>query len=196
MPFLRGLAYLSAGALEPAAAQFRATLDVSSSFLPAAFYLGACFAAGGRDEQAVGAWQTSLATEADARIIFDVLVDALLRLQDGQESMAVIAEARERWPDDDTFLPRLAVAQNLAGQAGSALDTLDRYLERHPRDTDAITLALRILYDAHAAGRSVRAGADDGALATSLAGMYKTGGGTNPALIDRWVTAIRKPVKR
>jgi VWFA-related protein len=191
--FLKGVALFATGELEPAATQFRNAVRASSEFLPAAFYLGACYAAGGQDEQAVGAWQTSLISESDARIIFDVLSDALLRLQDGAQSASIIQEARERWPDDDLFLPRLAVAQNLAGEPAKSLDTLDGYLERHPDDSAAMMLVLRILYDAHAAGRVVRGVAEDTALATKVAEMYKGAGGANAALLDRWVLYIKQP---
>ena len=112
--FLKGLGLFGMGALEPAAAQFRASLDAAPDFLPAAFYLGACYAAGGRDREAVGAWQATLITESDARIIYDVLGDALLRLQDGDEAASILAEAREKWTDDDRFVPRLAASEACA----------------------------------------------------------------------------------
>ncbi|MDO8834029.1 MAG: hypothetical protein Q7V01_00455, partial [Vicinamibacterales bacterium] len=194
--FLTGLALFARGELEAAAAAFRASADVSSGFLPAAFYLGACYAAGGRDGQAVGAWQTALVSEADARIIFDVLADALLRLGDGQESLAVINEARERWPDDDTLLPRLAAARSLTGEAGPAIDTIESYLGRHPEDLDTIMLGVRILHDAHAAGRVVRGAIDDAALATHLAQRYRAAGGQHADRLDRWVAFIRQPAGR
>jgi tetratricopeptide (TPR) repeat protein len=194
--FLKGVALFANGELEPAATQFRNAVRASSEFLPAAFYLGACYAAGGQDEQAVGAWQTSLISESEARIIFDVLADALLRLQDGAQSASVIQEARERWPDDDLFLPRLAVAQNLAGEPAKSLDTLDGYLERHPDDSAAMMLVLRILYDAHAGGRVVRGAAEDTALAIKVAEMYKGAGGPNAALLDRWVLFIKQPAAK
>lgn len=194
--FLTGLALFARGELEAAAAAFRASADVSSGFLPAAFYLGACYAAGGRDEQAVGAWQTALVSEAEARIIFDVLADALLRLGDGQESLAVITEARERWPDDDTLLPRLAAARSLTGETGSALDTIETYLGRHPEDLDTIVLGLRILYDTHAAGRVARGATADAALATTLARRYRAAGGPQADQLDRWAAFIQPPARR
>ena len=62
--------------------QFRETLRLDSEFFPAAFYLGSCYAAGGRDHEAAGAWQTSLVTESDAPFIYTLLGDALLRLRE------------------------------------------------------------------------------------------------------------------
>jgi tetratricopeptide (TPR) repeat protein len=130
--FLKGLAFFGKNELEPAAAQFRAALDAAPDFLPAAFYLGACYAAGGRDREAVGAWQTALITESDARIIYDVLGDALLRMQDGDEAASILTEARDKWMDDDRFVPRLAASGPAAKPEGriALLDAVARTLRR------------------------------------------------------------------
>jgi tetratricopeptide (TPR) repeat protein len=190
--FLKGLAQFAKGDLEPAAAQFRATLRLSNEFLPAAFYLGACYAAGGRDREAVGAWQTSLISEADARIVYDVLADALLRLKDGKRAAIVLSEARERWPADDAWLPRMAAAQILLSQRTDALATLAPYIDRHPQDVDAIFLALRLLYDARDSGTRVGTASDDAAAARKYGQMYRAAGGPDVSLVDRWVTFIAR----
>ena len=59
--FLKGLALLGRNELEAAAQEFREALRIADDFLPAAFYLGACYAAGGRDSEAVapGRWPWS-----------------------------------------------------------------------------------------------------------------------------------------
>jgi tetratricopeptide (TPR) repeat protein len=188
--FLKGLALFGMGELEPAAAQFRASLDVAPDFLPAAFYLGACYAAGGRDREAVGAWQAALITESDARIIYDVLGDALLRLQDADEAASVLTEARDKWIDDDRFVPRLAASEALRRKPREAIALLDGYIERQPSDADALLLALRLLYDARSAGGRVLSAADDIELARRYAELYKAAGGARQALVDRWVAFI------
>jgi tetratricopeptide (TPR) repeat protein len=193
--FLRGLGLFAKNQLEPAAAEFRASLRLSSDFLPAAFYLGACYAAGGKDREAVGAWQTSLVTESEARIVFDVLGDALLRLRDAGQAIAVLSEARERWPDDSTFVPRLAAAHALKQNDTEAIALLAPYLERHQDDSDALLLALRLLYDAHAAGRRVESASADAASAARFAELYRAAGGVETALVDRWVAFIRSKAR-
>lgn len=192
VPFLRGLALFARGELEQAAEQFRAALDVASDFLPAAFYLGACYAAGGRDEYAAAAWQTALNTEGDARIIYYLLADAFLRLSDGPQALAILAEARGLWPEDDLFLPRLAAAQSLTGQARPAVETLDAYLTRHPDDQETTFLALRLLYEVHVAGSSVRTKNEDADRAEALATQYRAASGPHVALADRWTAFIRR----
>ena len=190
--FLAGLALLGRGELEPAAQQFREALRIADDFLPAAFYLGTCYAAGGRDAEAVGAWQTALITEGDARIIYDVLTDALLRLGNAEQAIAIMAEVRGRWPDDDGFLPRLAVAQAMLERRGEALSTLEAYLTGHEKDAEAAALAIRLLYEAHVAGKPVRSAAGDRDLASKFRAVYRAGGGSNQALVDRWVAFILK----
>ena len=188
--FLKGLGLFGMGALEAAAAQFRASLDAAPDFLPAAFYLGACYAAGGRDREAVGAWQTALITESDARIIYDVLGDALLRLQDGDEAASVLTEARDKWLDDDRFVPRLAASEALRRKPQEAIALLDGYIARHPSDANALLLGLRLLYDARSAGGRISSAADDSDLARRYADLYKAAAGPNQALVDRWVAFI------
>jgi VWFA-related protein len=188
--FLRGIALLADGALEPAAARFRDALRTADDFLPAAFYLGTCYAAGGRDDEAVGAWQTALVAETDARIIYDVLVDALLRLEHADDAADIIEEAQARWPDESGFLPRLAVAEAMRQHREAALQKLGVHLESHPGDAESAGLAVRLIYDAHVAGGGISSPEADTALAQKYAALYRAAGGANRALIERWVAFI------
>jgi VWFA-related protein len=192
VPFLRGLALLSAGELDPAANQMREAARIADDFLPAAFFLGACYAEGGRDDEAVGAWQTALVTESDARIVYDVLTDALLRLEDAEQAVDVLDEARGHWPTDEAFLPRLAVAQAMLGRRADALATLQAYLENHQSDTEATALAIRLIYEARAAGRPVTTDEADRAAASRYGEWYRANGGRNLPLVDRWLAFIAK----
>ena len=58
--FVRGLNELQKQRYPQATAWFQVALKHASDFLGAAFYIGACHAASGRDQEAVGAWQISL----------------------------------------------------------------------------------------------------------------------------------------
>ncbi len=116
--FLSGLALYSRGELEPAAARFREALRLDSEFFPAAFYLGSCYAAGGRDQEAVGAWQLALVTESEAPFIFTLLGDALLRLREVDQALVILNEA----------------ATGVAGQSGrSGPDRIGARDERQAR---------------------------------------------------------------
>ncbi len=190
--FLKGVALLAKGQLEPAAAELRQALRIADDFLPAAFYLGACYAAGGQDVEAVGAWQTALVTEGGARIVYDVLADALLRLDQAEEAIEIINEAHARWPDDDVLLLRLAVGQAMLQRRADAVATLRPYLESHRADTEATALALRLIYDAHAAGGVIVSQEADREMAGKYAEWYREAGGQNPALVARWLAYIGK----
>jgi VWFA-related protein len=190
--FLRGLALLGKGELEPAAGQFRDALRIADDFLPAAFYLGACYAAGGRDSEAVGAWQMALITETDARIVYEVLIDALLRQGEAGQALEALTEARGRWPGDGRFTPRLAAAQVMLDRQAEALATLEDHLQRQPSDAEATALAIRLIYQAHAAGRVAKTAAADRELAAKYRELYRAAGGANQALVDRWVAFILK----
>ncbi|MDO8834616.1 MAG: VWA domain-containing protein [Vicinamibacterales bacterium] len=112
--FLRGLALFALGRIESAAVQFRAALRTSPGFMPAAFYLGGCYAAGGREEQAIDAWQMALVSGRDARVIYSALAGAWLRLGNGAQAVAVLTTARERWPADPALARQWAAARLLA----------------------------------------------------------------------------------
>jgi VWFA-related protein len=60
LAFLRGLGLYARGEMAGAADQFRATLRMRPDFVPATVYLGAASAALGRDQDAVGAWNTAM----------------------------------------------------------------------------------------------------------------------------------------
>ena len=114
--FLTGIVLLSKGELDPAPNKFRDALKIDSEFYPAAFYLGACYAAGGRDREAAGAFQTSLIGESTAPFVYTMLGDTLLRLHDVDQAIDVLTEARTRWPDDERVGARLAAAQAMKKQ--------------------------------------------------------------------------------
>ena len=184
--FLNGLALYARGQLEAAAGQFREALRIDSEFFPAAFYLGSCYAAGGRDREAAGAWQTALVTEGDAPFVYTLLGDALLRLRDAPKAVDILKEAASLWPDNDDVLLRLGTAYAVAGKSAEALDTLEPYLSRHPADHERIFIVLRLLYEARAAKRQIRSVDEDRTLFLKYAAAYDAASGPQKAIVDRW----------
>jgi predicted Zn-dependent protease len=191
--FLSGLALYQDGQLEAAAGKFREALRLDSEFFPAAFYLGSCYAAGGRDREAVGAWQTSLVTESDAPFIYTLLGDALLRLQDAQRAVEILKEASVLWPQDDQVQLRLGTAYSMAGSGTDALAVLEPYLARHPEDHERQFVLLRTLYEARAAGRHVRSAAEDRELFARYAAAYTTAAGPQLPLVEQWKKFMDRP---
>jgi VWFA-related protein len=188
--FLKGLALLGKGDSVAASDRFREAIDIAPDFLPAAFYLGACYAANRNDREAAAAWQMALISESDAPIIYDVLGDALLRLQDADEAADLLAEAHGKWPGDERFVTRLAASEAMRRRPREAMVLLDGHIVLNPKDADALLLALRLLYDARAEGGRITSADDDIALARRYAELYKAAGGANQALVERWVRYI------
>jgi VWFA-related protein len=190
--FLAGLELYAKGELDAAASKFRDALRMDSEFFPAAFYLGSCYAAGGRDDQAVGAWQLSLVTQSDAAFIFTLLGDALLRLREASQAIEVLNEAAAQWPNDEEVQVRLGAAYAMSGKRAEALAKLEPYLASHPQDHERHLIALRTLYEARAAGTPVRSAEEDRALFVQLAQAYAAAKGPQQPLVDVWQRTMAK----
>jgi len=190
--FLKGLVLFHRGDLNGAAAKFRDALRMDSEFYSAAFYLGACYAAGGKDREAAGAWQTSLITESNASFVYTLLGDALLRLRDMDQAIDVLTEARTLWPNDDQVTLRLGTALVMANKPAEAMKVLDPYLAAHPTDTDRLYLALRALYEARSSGRTLTSADADRALFVRYADAYAAAKGPQLALVEQWRKVIEK----
>jgi len=184
--FLKGVVLLQRGDLNAAAARFRDALRMDSEFYSAAFYLGACYAAGGKDRDAAGAWQTSLITESTAPFVYTLLGDALLRLRDMDQALDILTEARALWPNDDEVTKRLGTALAMANKPIEALKVLEPYLAAHPADHERLFLALRAIYEARAAGRTIKSADEDKALFHTFADAYAAAKGPQQALVDQW----------
>ncbi len=190
--FLTGLALYSKGELEPAAARFREALQLDSEFFPAAFYLGTYYAARGRDLDAVGAWRLALVTESDAPFIYTLLGDALLRLREVDQALAILDDASARWPENDEVQVRIGAALAMAGKRADALRKLEAYLDKYPDNQERQFAALRLLYQARTDGRPIKSTNEDRALFTRWATAYATAKGPQLALVEQWQKTMLK----
>ncbi len=184
--FLGGLALYARGELQSASESFRQALKVDSEFFPAAFYLGACYAAGGRDREAANAWQTSLVTESNAPFIYPLIADAMLRARDTNGAIDILKEALGLWADNEALQARLGMAYAMGGKMADAIKTLDPYLARHPDDHEKLFVLLRGIYESRNAGASIESPEKDRAIFARYAQAYAAAGGPNQALVDRW----------
>lgn len=190
--FVRGLAQYAKGDLAAAADSFRRSLRISSEFFPAVFYLGACYAAGGKDREAAGAWQTALVTESEAPFVYTMLTDAFIRLREGDQALDIAREADGLWPDSDEVKLRLATASAMTGEWPQALAALDPYLQRHPDDVERLFLGMRLVYEAHAAGRAIESSEKDLARFDRYRAAYAAASGPRGELVDEWRRFIEK----
>jgi tetratricopeptide (TPR) repeat protein len=194
--FLRGLAQYRVGKLEDAAKEFRAAVRQSSDFLPGIFYLGACYAAGGRGREAVGAWQTSLVGDDSSPDVFQLLIDGFLRIGDTDAAIGAIEEAASKWPEDYRFVVRATLAQAAQDKPAEALGRLRPWLDRQAGDREALDLALRLAL-ADLATRPVGEEQDAIARLKDLTARYEASGTPLPQVAARWLAylAARTPTQ-
>ena len=125
--FLKGLDLYGKGQLDQAATQLSIAAGPRREFYPAAFVLGACFAAGGKDRDAAGIWQLSLGTESRPPIAYQLLADARLRGGQPEAVAAILKPAYAQMPTDDDISRRLVSAYLLTGSYADALPVLESY---------------------------------------------------------------------
>jgi VWFA-related protein len=189
--FLDGVSRLARAELAPAAEAFRAALRASADFYPAMVYLGACYAAGGKDQEAAGAWQTALIREGDVPALHLLLIDAFQRMGKNDGALAAIERARRRWPDDPAFARRFVIVALANGRSVEALEVLDR-LEGSADDESALVLGLHALYEAGVASRPIETQEADRARMNRYAELYRRLNGPSTALVEAWLAAANR----
>jgi hypothetical protein len=190
--FLKGLTLLSESQtdqkkLEPAANEFRSAMSRSLDFYAPMIYLGASFAANGKDKEAAAIWRTALIKEGDAASLHVMLADAQLRQGRGDLAVDDLTKARERWPDDTGLKRRWAVSALLSGQRMEGLKTLDELIENKTDDETSLTVGLLVLYDAFDSHQAIETVELDRVRMARLADTYRAHGYASQALVDTWV---------
>ena len=187
--FLNGLSLLSQKQLDPAAASFRTAMNLAPDFYPAMVYLGACYAAGGKDKEAAAAWRTALIKEGDTVAVHVLLADAWLRQNRPDQALQAIERARAHWPEDDTLNRRFALASLLAGRYAEGLDAVDKLVVKGAGDEPSLALALLVLYEGFEKKQPIQDVEQDRARMVRLSDSYRTIGGPSLALVNAWVAA-------
>ena len=144
--FLQGLDLLRQGQLDKAATQLNLAAGPRRDFYPAAFYLGTCYAAIGRDRDAAGVWQQAIGSAVRPPVAYAWLADARFRAGQPAAVIELLQSAHERWPADDDIARRLGLALVMTGRHGEASPVLEGYLSRHPKDEDALLAAIVALH--------------------------------------------------
>src|SRR5205085_2706031 len=83
---------------------------------PAAFYLGACYAAAGRDRDALTNWERARANQLQIPSLPVIIAEAYLRLGQPAQALAPLSDALARQPQNDAVRKSLAIAQSTLGQ--------------------------------------------------------------------------------
>lgn len=189
-PFLRGLSLFAKGQLQPASDAFRAAIAAAPELLVGAFYIGACYAAGGSETHAINTWQTSLIGLAQYEAVYRFLADALIRAGQWERARALLGEAAARWPDDDALRARAMRASLEAGRYEQALEYAGQLIERQPSDSTLLFLAMRSIFQAVLEGVDVRADALLPRL-EHYRDLYVASGGPQQALVAEWVAFLK-----
>jgi tetratricopeptide (TPR) repeat protein len=184
--FLRGLDLFSKGQWAPAVTQLQIAAGDRREFFPAAFYLGATFAALGRDRDAAGVWQIALGNEPRPAVVYAMVADARLRDGQAQAAIDILKPAYEAQPTNDELSRRLAMAYMLVQRYADAVPILDANLTRRPADQDALVASVVAHYEMVRAG-SVLSTADVTKLRRYV-GLYK---GPDRALLDKYVQTMQ-----
>jgi tetratricopeptide (TPR) repeat protein len=190
LPFVRGLVLFQQGQLQPASNEFRAAIAEAPELLVGAFYLGACYAAGGKDAQAIGAWQTSLTALDRYPAVYRFLGEALMRTGQAERARMLLADAAARWPAETAFRAQAARAAVEAGSYQQALDYADGLISDGPTDSSVLFLAMRSAFQALLEGADV----NHNLLVKRMEryqGLYAAAGGLQQALVDEWVRFAR-----
>ena len=190
---LRGIELLQKGQLDPAANQFNVALRTPADAPLASFFLGVCYAAVGRDKEAVAAWERARAAQLSVPSLHSLLASGLLRLGQPAQALEPLRISLEREPQNDDIRRNLAIAQSFVGLQSDALSTITPFLDRNPSDADALLVALHALYQLRVDGKSAGSAADDTARAASYARAYGAAKGPHGALVDKWVEFMQQP---
>ncbi len=190
---LRGLSLLSQKQLQPASDAFRQTLRAAPEFFVGAFYIGACYAAGGKDSEAVNAWQTSLVGLEEYPIVFRLIGEALTRMGQIDRAIEALEEASAKWPEDRDLRLRLARAAFDAGRYELVTATVDAGLTRPPVDADLLRLGMQAIFER--VTRTTVPEAEGNAALIRLnryREAYVAAGGPNQSLVNEWAAAVEK----
>jgi VWFA-related protein len=184
--FLSGVDLFSKGELDEAADQLQAAAGPRREFFPAAFFLGACYAAAGRDQDAAGTWQLALGKEQRPTSAYLVAADARLRIGQAQSAIDILKPVFDRAPTNDDLARRLATAYAMTNRHSDALTVLDAYLVRHPDDQDMLFAAIVSQYEAVRGGQILSN--IDRDKVQKYAAAYQ---GPNRSLVDKYLVTMK-----
>jgi tetratricopeptide (TPR) repeat protein len=190
--FLRGVSFYARGNMPAALTQLQGALRQASELFPAAVYMGACYAASGKDLDAIGAWQTALIGDTGSPVLYGLLSDALLRVEEGEQAIGILNEGLAAFPGDRALRRRLGMAHALAGQRDEALPLLTAWVDANPGDTQALFATLALLFEGFSREAARAAPAEETLQLARYAKAYVDGGGPNREVVERWLRYLRE----
>jgi tetratricopeptide (TPR) repeat protein len=190
-PFLLGLSLYSQGQWQAASEAFRETLRAAPDFFVGAFYIGACYAAGGRDPQAINAWETSLVGLEQYPVVYRLLGEAMSRAGQADRAVETLTEATGKWPENRDFRLRLARAALNARRYDLVVELADAALAQPKPDPELVLAGMQAVFERVTAGAGP---ASDDTLARMkrYVDAYAAAGGPQQPLVAGWLAAVEK----
>ena len=185
--FLRGVSFYARGNLPAALTQLQAALRLNSEIFPAAVFIGGCYAASGKDLDAIGAWQTGLIGESGSPVLYALLGDALLRAKEERQAVEILTEGLAAFPEDAGLRRRLGIARAMAGDREEALPLLTAWVEAHPDDDGAVFAMLALLFEGFAREASGAAPVGERQRLVRFARAYVDGKRPNREVVACWL---------
>jgi predicted Zn-dependent protease len=103
------------------------------------------------------------------------------------EARSVLQEAMTKWPGDQRFVKPMAIVAAAFGQGQQAVRLIQRYLQTHPDEVEALQLGVEWTYHLKLAHTAARTPAEDVELAHAYADAYVKANGPQQALVRQWI---------
>ncbi len=141
-----GLLFLRERKIDRAEAELKTALSLDPSFGPAAVNLADLYREVGRDGEGEVVLRSVLERSPNDASVLHALGLLMVRLKQGEKALPLFAAAARIDPANARYAYVYAVALDDTGQAGTAIETLERSVKLHPYDRDSLA-ALVGLYD-------------------------------------------------
>ena len=160
--------------------------------------MGACYAAGGKDLDAIGAWQTALIGESgQPGALRSCSADALVRANEQDQAMAILDEGLAAFPDDAGLRRRLGMAlRDGRPRARRPCRCSPRGWTRTRRTRRALFATLALLFEGFSRETAGAAPAEEQQRLTRYAKAYVDGKGPNREVIERWLRYLESRAGR
>lgn len=170
------------------AVQVRRALEAGAADGAGQFWLGACRAAEGRDEEALAAWELARQRGWPLALVATPEVEALIRLNRLAEAGSRAKAAREAGVTDIELLHVAAVSDIAASQYESAVRLLTTRLQTAPEDAESRWLLVHALFASTVARDGPGVTPEGRAQLLEALGRYLDEGGRYASLASEWRT--------
>ncbi len=168
------------------AVQLRRAAEAGAPQSATEFWLGACWAAEGRDEEALASWEMARAAGWPEALLALPSAEAMVRLNRLEEAGTLARRASDGQVGRTDLLQIAAAADIAAGRYESAAGLLRPLLSSNPDDGDTQFLLLHALFGSAVKSASPGATPEAQAEWQEIAAQYVAAGGRHRAVVEEW----------